>query len=245
MLRVIGSGSSGNAYVLRANTGEMLAIEAGVKSDLIEQGIDFRPSDVAAALVSHQHGDHACSLSYFIKNGIPTYASCETFSARKIISPFAHIAEHGKPISIGNFRVMPLDVRHDVQCYAYLIQHAEMGNLLFATDCTSVPYRFAHLEHIMIEADYDRVTLSQAVDDGTIDASRVRRIVDAHMSLADAVDNISELVEDISTLRDITLIHLSNHSADSEKFEQTVEQQLGRPCYIARKGLEIDFTLWI
>ena len=55
-LKCIGSGSSGNCYTLTSDSGEILAIEAGCKFLDFKKMIDWRISDVAGCIVSHEHG---------------------------------------------------------------------------------------------------------------------------------------------------------------------------------------------
>lgn len=54
MLKVISSGSQGNAYALCADD-EILLLDLGVKAVDIKKSIDFRISDVVACLVTHNH----------------------------------------------------------------------------------------------------------------------------------------------------------------------------------------------
>lgn len=51
-LRVIGSGSSGNAYILQCNN-ETLLIELGMPWKDILKGLNYKIEDVAGCLVSH------------------------------------------------------------------------------------------------------------------------------------------------------------------------------------------------
>lgn len=75
-LRVLGSSSSGNCYLLQSETtGEVLAIEAGIKFDKVKQALDFDVNSVVGCIVSHEHGDHAKSVPDFINACIPCYMS--------------------------------------------------------------------------------------------------------------------------------------------------------------------------
>ena len=51
-LRVIGSGSSGNAYILQCNN-ETLLIELGMAWKNILKGLNYKIDDVAGCIVSH------------------------------------------------------------------------------------------------------------------------------------------------------------------------------------------------
>ena len=56
-LRVVASGSEGNAYVLQ-NEGEALLLEAGVSFKKVLPALNYDVSKVQGVLISHEHGDH-------------------------------------------------------------------------------------------------------------------------------------------------------------------------------------------
>lgn len=51
-LKTIGSGSSGNAYILQCNN-ETLLIELGMSWSEILKGLNYKINDVAGCIVSH------------------------------------------------------------------------------------------------------------------------------------------------------------------------------------------------
>lgn len=53
-LRVIGSSSRGNSYVLKSNTGSLL-IDCGVPFKQIQKAVDFNMSNIQGCLVTHEH----------------------------------------------------------------------------------------------------------------------------------------------------------------------------------------------
>lgn len=55
LLKCNASGSSGNNYVL-ASEGEILLLEAGIKSKDMLKSIDYKVGDVVGCLISHEHG---------------------------------------------------------------------------------------------------------------------------------------------------------------------------------------------
>ena len=56
LLRCCGSSSAGNSYALISSSGEILAIEAGVKFADFKKMINWRVSDMVGCIVSHEHG---------------------------------------------------------------------------------------------------------------------------------------------------------------------------------------------
>lgn len=55
ILGVIGTGSTGNAYFLKADNGEILLLDAGVSIANVKKSIDYRVGDVVGCLVTHHH----------------------------------------------------------------------------------------------------------------------------------------------------------------------------------------------
>ena len=54
-LTTIGTGSTGNAYFLKADNGEILLLDAGVSIANVKKSIDYRVGDVVGCLVTHHH----------------------------------------------------------------------------------------------------------------------------------------------------------------------------------------------
>ena len=54
-LRVLGSGSSGNCYLLESEN-EVLVVEAGVPFKEVKEAIDYQTSKIVGVLSSHEHG---------------------------------------------------------------------------------------------------------------------------------------------------------------------------------------------
>jgi Cft2 family RNA processing exonuclease len=50
-----GTGSSGNNYILRDDSGKMLLLDLGLKKSEIMKAIDYNVSDVEGAIVTHGH----------------------------------------------------------------------------------------------------------------------------------------------------------------------------------------------
>lgn len=231
-LRVISSGSIGNCYVLQGQQ-ETLLIELGVKWDKILQGLNFNLRGVVAALASHLHLDHSKSIHDALSCGIKVY-SCEGVADKfKGVTPLAPL----KGYRIGGFKVFTLPVQHDVECYAYVVEHDEMGKLLFVTDAMMLEYRISGLNHIMVEANYADEIVDENIDKGYIPTVMRDRLMTTHFSIDNVVDMLKS--NDLSAVNEIVLLHLSRLDADGERFRSQVARATGKPVYIAEKGLEI------
>ena len=54
-IHVVGSGSSGNCYLVESD-GKFLALDAGCKMKEVQIACGFRTADIKACLVTHKHG---------------------------------------------------------------------------------------------------------------------------------------------------------------------------------------------
>lgn len=232
-LIVIGSNSSGNAYVLVSEK-EKLLIECGVHISKIKKALNFDLSNLSA-IVTHSHGDHAGSLQQLIFCGVDVYASKETFEAKDVISHHrAKVIEANKSFFIGRFRIKPFEVNHDVKCFGFLIYHPECGMTLFLTDTYYCDYTFNGLNNIIVEANHEVELMQQA---GTEKFLR-DRIMESHMNLQTCKELL--LANDLSQVNNIVLIHLSDMHSDARTFRQEVRDLTGKNVWIAEQGLVIE-----
>jgi phosphoribosyl 1,2-cyclic phosphodiesterase len=234
-LRIVGSSSKGNGYLLEAENGDQLLIEAGCHLREYQEVGRLKRSRARGMIVSHEHGDHCKYVREFTSAGIDVYST----AAVKENNKFGVTAvEHGKTYQVGDFRVTPLKVEHDVECFAYLVHHPEMKTLFFSTDCWNLHQVVKGVSHYLIEANYQDDILDEAVRGGRTVASQADRIRLSHMSLKHCVEYL-KMCEADKTARTITLIHASERHLDKKHAELTVAGQTGVPTWVAKKGLEI------
>lgn len=55
ILKVLGSSSTGNCYLLQSSEGETLIIECGINIREIKKALNFNIRNVAGVLISHEH----------------------------------------------------------------------------------------------------------------------------------------------------------------------------------------------
>jgi len=240
-LKVINSNSAGNAYLLE-NDKEALLIECGVHFDKIKQAVNFDIKKIAGCLVTHEHGDHSKSIAQVIAAGINVYATEGTFKALGLVNHHrAVITSSGDEFRIGNFRIKPFDVKHDVaEPVGFLIYHDECGKVLFVTDSYYCEYTFSGLNNIIIEANYCQTILDKRVADGMNPKFLRDRVITSHMSLATCKQMLG--ANDLSKVNNIVLIHLSDGNSDEKRFKREVEEQTGKPVHIASAGMELLFN---
>ena len=219
-LKCLGSGSSGNCYILENDT-EALIIEAGVPLKEVKIALGFNIRKIVGVVVSHSHGDHAKYVAEYENVGIQVY------------KPF----EGNLPYDVyGSFFFKDFELVHDVSCFGFYINHPEMGTLIYASDTEYIKWRFKDINHILVEANYSDDLIEK-------DASNYSHVLKGHMSLKTTLDFIS--TNDNPALRNVVLLHLSASNSDADYFLQKTKETVkyGADCYIAEKGQEIVLDL--
>lgn len=249
-LTVLGSGSSGNGYVLQNET-EALILECGCPVKDCLKALKFNTKKVVGCLVTHEHGDHAKYAQQY-RNYFKVMASCWTVS---MINEYAH--EKGKPsvlisyesillplkgYKLGNFDILPFPTEHDSkQPFGYLIKHPEIGVLLFATDTYFLRYKFNYLTNIMLECNYDLPILEENVKNGVVAPIVRDRTIHSHMSLEHFKSTME--ANDLTGVANIVLLHLSSQNSDPDRFKKEIESLTHKKVHIAKKGLTIPINL--
>jgi phosphoribosyl 1,2-cyclic phosphodiesterase len=230
-LKVLGSSSNGNCYIL-SNEKESLIIEAGINVNDIKKGLNFELGKVVGCLLSHEHGDHSKAIKPLIGMGVNIFSSKGTFQALAIKSHRAHEIKHKESFNLGNFKILPLTTFHDVaESLAFLIFHPGFGKLLFVTDSYKFPYRFNDLNHVLIEANYSFDLINNS-------AIRDRTFM-SHMEIDTTVKVLQ--ANDLTDVNNIILLHLSDRNSDADLFKlKAMSAALHSRVEVAKPGLEIE-----
>lgn len=241
VLKVIGSSSKGNAYLLE-NDSEAILLECGVRFSEIKKAINFDVGKVSGCLVTHEHNDHAGAAKDIIGAGIDLYASKGTLEA-------VGIGDHHRSFPmiekrkymIGSFTVLPFGVVHDcAEPFGYLIDHPDCGKTLFTTDTYYLPFLFKGLNNIIAEVNYAQDIMDDNILNGRIPQVVRNRVLKSHMELGTFKEFLSK--SDLSKVNNIVLVHLSDGNSDAGRFKQEIEGQTGKTVHIADTGMEIDFN---
>ena len=238
LLTVIGSSSKGNGYILD-NGQEALILECGVNIKEAKKALQFNIRKVAGCVVTHQHNDHAGHIAKYA-DLFHTLALPEVWMAKGYSGTHAVSVESGKTYQIGNFMVMPFNVSHDVPCVGYLIQHPDMGLMIFATDTCELDYTIPGLNHILIECNYSVEALRRAIAEHRTDESQVARLAKSHLEFASTKSFLSR--NDLSKVAEVVLIHLSGNNADESRFVNEIQALTGKPTYAAFPGLKVEIN---
>lgn len=239
-LKIIGTGSKGNAYVLE-NEHEALLIEAGVNIKEIKQALDFDYSKVVGCIVTHEHLDHCKSANDLMRLGIDVYTGAKTH--QKINGDVIHRAmpiASRETIKLGNFRIMAFDVKHDAaQPLGFLIEHPDCGKVLFLTDTYYCKYTFPGLNNIIIEANYSKEIIDKKYGPDSDKEFLRNRILKSHFSLANCKDMLK--ANDLRQVNNIVLIHLSDSNSDEKQFQKEVYELTYKNVHVASNGMVIPF----
>lgn len=233
---VIGSGSKGNCYLFKDRNGKILILEAGVKFSRVMDAISYKSMDVQGVLITHQHIDHCKYVVDARKFGMSVFALKETIAAIRDNSFFYNEVQPRKEFMAGPYKIMPFELQHNVPIVGYLINHEEMGNTLFVTDTTYIPYTFPNLNNIIIEANYSLENLDKNLGDNK--RFLRNRIIEDHMSFETTMLSLKK--NDLSAVNNIVLCHLSATNSDAQAYIETVVENTGKRVSIAKTGLVID-----
>ena len=231
---ILGSNSFGNCYLFEASNGTLI-VELGFNFNDIKKGLKFDFSKVVGALMTHEHGDHSKGATEAMKFGVDIYSSRGTFEALELKGNRAKIIESQKIFNIGPFKIFPFNVNHNAkEPLGFIINHPECGNVLFITDTSYVEYKFQNLNHIFLETNYcENVLNSRSIHRAM--ANRVRR---DHMSLQTAKELLN--VNDLTNVKNIVLIHLSDGNSDEKRFVSEVKSLTNKNGLAANKGMILN-----
>jgi phosphoribosyl 1,2-cyclic phosphodiesterase len=245
-LKVLGSSSKGNCYILKSPTGSLL-LECGLPWPQIQKGLDFDLSKVRACIISHEHKDHSKAALDVIKAGIDLYASKGTIDALSIpyqLSYRAIPAHIPMQINFGDFTVLSFVTEHDAaDPRGFLIKYRPTGEkLLFLTDSYYSKYKFSGLNAILIECNYIKETLDANIEAGLIDERMKPRLLQSHFSL----EHVKEFLQanDLSQVREIILLHLSDANSDAARMIREIKEVTGITPKIAAPELAVDLELY-
>ena len=235
ILRVLGSSSSGNCYLLENET-ECLMIECGIPIKEVKKAMNFNMRKIVGCIASHRHNDHIRHLKEVLECGIPIYTNDETVEAAEVIyGELLHGVPEKKPFILGNFKITPFYVPHDnTPCFAYQIYHEDIGKLLFLTDLEYCKYRFKDVSQILVEANYSKDIINQ-------DNPNFEHVSRGHMELNTTLGFLC--TNDNPSLMNVVLLHLSDSNSNSEYFSQKVKEIVtSASVYVADKGMEIELN---
>lgn len=219
-IKTIASGSTGNCYLIESGTTKLL-IEAGIQLKKIYKALGFKLNGVDACLISHQHQDH-CKAVKDIENKTSVPVFCPGIVKKIENLKISRDIQNKRSFQIGCFHILPLALNHDVECYGFLISTAS-ESLFYVSDTGFINYEIQGLTHLMIETNHSIQSLAES------DQIYTKTIGKRHLSIENAVNFIGKH----AGLKEIHLIHLSQHNADAKIFKRLIQSISKCPVYIA------------
>lgn len=235
-LKVIGTGSSGNCYVLTNNSGRSLLLDAGVPFKKIREALGYDLSMIDGVLLTHLHQDHSKAMHDIQRAGFPIIT--EEQSAFALFGELPYNMAHkapGGPCSTGDWTVRSFPIEHDcIAPVGFLIASCKPAEItMYLTDTGFTQYVPARLDHLIIECSY----IDDILDGNKAElGDRYLRLKKHHFSL----DRVVRFLESIkhTDLKTITLVHMSATNADPDRMAERIAQVTGIVPNIARAGKE-------
>lgn len=218
-IKILGSGSSGNGYIIEEG-GQSLIIELGMPYEDYIVNTDF--SSIVACIVSHRHHDHYREkvAKKFAKMGVNVFANQDVHDAYTGKDNPIKVLEKGKANFFGDFVVQAIPLSHSVPNFGYLIKHPNFGRLVFATDTNEFNYKFKEINHWLIECNYD----PNIVVDTKLSGEDVRSNYGDHLSKQKCFETLKNNYGAFT--KTITLIHLSDSNSNAAAFKQELQDLL-------------------
>ena len=223
------SSSKGNLYTV-SDGKTRLMLECGLSWQDTREALDFKTSSIHSILCSHSHADHSRGAAGAVKAGIDFWASEETINHLGLSGHRVHVIKPLQQFQLNTWRVLPFSVPHDVDNLGFLLANERGDRCLFAIDCSYVPYRFHSLHTIAIGVNYSMDILHENTKKGVIDRAMRTRLLRSHMALETLCDLMR--ANDLSTVEEIYLLHLSDNNSDADLFKRRVQEITGKPVYV-------------
>ncbi len=216
----LASGSKGNCLVAEADSTRVL-IDCGLSLRDAERRLarlGLSPSDIAALLVTHEHGDHACGVFDFAAaHELPVYLTYGTMVALKaegkVIEGVKIVVIDGKQaFAIGGLQIVPFTVPHDArEPVQYMLSDGDkrLGVLTdIGAQTAHVAQTLSGLQALVLECNYDRDMLWN----GAYPRWLKERIAGpfGHLDNADSAQLLASL--DGSKLQHVVGAHLSEQN---------------------------------
>jgi phosphoribosyl 1,2-cyclic phosphodiesterase len=244
-VRVLGSGSSGNATLVEAR-GTRILLDAGLGPRLLAErladaGVD--PEHLDAIFLSHEHGDHARGAAAFSRKwGVRLVGTRGTYAALGLgaeeIAGY-DVFEPGTQRRVGALTVTAVRVPHDAVSPLAFVVTCDGSSFGHATDLGHVGrglvQSFAACDAVLMESNYDPGMLR----DGPYPWSLKERILGPHGHLANR-DAGRYLADGLPlSCRTVILAHLSETNNHPELALMSAETALKRR---RRTGVRLVLT---
>ena len=232
-LAVLGSGSKGNAALVRCGSTHVL-VDAGLSAKqliLRMNALGINPDHLDAILITHEHSDHAQGVDVLLRQrSIPVFANALTREAlsHKMKSAIIWKVFHsGQEFKIGELMVNSFQIPHDAAEPVGFILTAGSTRLSMVSDVGYVTKLMREnlkgCAGLYIEANYDQALLEQ---DTKRPWATKQRIVSRHGHLSN--HQTAELLAEVACekLKFVMLSHLSSDCNSPDIASQAISNAL-------------------
>lgn len=230
-IAVLGSGSKGNATLMRCGSGTVL-VDAGISCRRIVTGmrsLGVSPEELSAVFITHEHIDHVRGLEVFSKNfDVPIYASAGTWSGIKRMLPRLdlrlcdyRVFRPDTELVLGGMGVRSFAVSHDaLEPSGYVFTHRQ-HSFGYVTDTGYISDKVKRsldgVDALVLEANHDLIMLRE----GSYAPALKKRILGTRGHLAN--DTAAHFLAGLDQLPgEVFLAHLSHENNTPEMALSTV-----------------------
>lgn len=197
--KCLGTGSSGNCYIVKTNSGSLLILDAGVDIKKIVKEVNLNNVDLC--FISHEHKDHSKSQNSLVERGV------------KVLAPITQeITKTSVYAKLGaNLSLFTIPVEHGECINSALIVKDGDETILYVTDFSLCKYDLSNFKFtsVFVECNYIK---DNVVNVSKENLSRVLENIGRHQSLEGCDLFLSKL--DLSKCKEIILIHFSDNYSD-------------------------------
>lgn len=230
-IQVIATGSDGNAYLIQDGPSRLL-IECGIAFTQIRKALKYDFKGIDGCLVSHEHGDHTKGLKKMAaETNIKIYASKGTLECFELLDSQIVVIKSKTPVTINKWLILPFETQHDAkEPLGFVIQAQGGERLLFITDSYYIKFKLPAVDYMLLECNYDDETLKESIESGDTAPFLASRVRKSHFSL----NNVKTFLKanDLTRLKGITLIHISNKNGDPLRYKKEIQELTGVPVKI-------------
>jgi phosphoribosyl 1,2-cyclic phosphodiesterase len=245
----LASGSRGNALLVESGS-TLLMIDCGLTLKALEErvaALGRDPRDIAAILVTHEHGDHVRGVPALAKRyRIPVWMTAGTAaSGISRTLPVTKVFDCSRPLAIGDIAIEPFPTPHDARESCHFTAVAGGRRLAMLSDAGHVTRhireRFSGCDALAIEFNHDL----DALWAGDYTRELKARIASPHGHLNNG--QAAELVEAVAHdgLQWVVALHLSEANNTPERVRGALDLALrDRPDAIAHLATQHETNGW-
>ncbi len=247
----LGSGSSGNCYLLTTEAGTIL-IDAGIGIRTLKKLLrasGFSLEQIKAVFITHDHADHIKAAGNLANDWhIPIYATAEVHVGinknycvmPKLLPEHQYFITKGETMACCGLEITPFEVPHDsTDNVGYRVVHGDITFCLI-TDAGQVTptleEEVKRANYLVLEANHDEDMLQMgpypAYLKGRISSGR------GHLCNREAGRLLAENVSE--GMKQVWLCHLSEENNHPELARKTVDSVLRSYGIIADKDFGLD-----